>query len=103
VTLYEDREQIVEAAQKVRERDRFKSLTVYSLDPVQTGSFITVQMKILSMQETLGRPLNSTWSFEWRKSGAEWTLTEITAIGMQGLDAGQLRQFMPRIGNNSGN
>lgn len=97
VTIYDTRDDLLAAAQKARTRDRFGSLSVTSLDTEQTRNYITVQLAILSTQEsTLGRPLPSAWQFDWQKVGDQWLLTEVTPQRLANLDATQIRELLPR-------
>lgn len=97
ITVYESRDDLIDAAKAARTRDRLSSLTVTSVDASQTSTYITVQLSIISTQEaTLGRPLPSDWQFDWQKVGNEWLLMEVTPQRLANLDASQIRELMPR-------
>jgi len=98
IQLYDSRDQIIEAAKKGVEQHGVKNIRFLNTTSEQTDTVITITMFLMSEQDaTGGRPITTTWQFEWQQSGQTWSLVRITNIkigNMQGEDAG--RQF-PRL------
>jgi hypothetical protein len=77
-TLYSTREQILAAAKKGVEQYGIKNVRVLRADAAETGAIITVTLDLMSEQDfTMGRPITSSWQFEWYKNGSAWTLRRI--------------------------
>jgi len=98
IQLYDSRDEIIEAAKKGVDQHGVKNIRILSTTSEQTDTVITITMFLMSEQDaTGGRPITTTWQFEWQQSGETWSLVRITNIrigNMQGEDAG--RQF-PRL------
>ena len=96
VTLYNDRDQIVARAQDAAERYGVQSITVTSLDARQDQTLITVSLTAYSVQEhTGGRPINSTWEFDWLQGADGWALYKIRAISVANQQAEQIQPMFP--------
>jgi hypothetical protein len=79
--VYTSREQIIDGAKQAVDQYGLKSATILSLQARQDGGLITVDLDILSDQDvTMGRPITTSWQFEWQKSGEQWVLTRITCL-----------------------
>ena len=94
--IYGTRDEIVGGAQAAVDRYGLKNVRILSTTPEQTDTVINITMTIMSEQDfTGGRPLTTTWQFEWQQQGGDtWALTRITNIkigNMRGEEAG--RQF----------
>jgi len=97
MTLYNDRDQIVARAMEAADRYGFQSVTITSLDARQDQTLITVSINVLSVQErTAGRPITSTWEFEWLQSAGGWSLYKIRAIEVAGRQAERIEPMFPR-------
>ena len=94
--VYGTRDEIVGGAQKAVDQYGLKNVRILNTTPEQTDTVINITMTIVSDQDfTSGRPITTTWQFEWQQMGGEtWSLTRITNIkigNLQGEAAG--RQF----------
>jgi hypothetical protein len=98
IQLYDSRDEIIEAAKKAVDQHGVKNVRVLRTESEQTDTVIVITMFLMSEQDaTGGRPLTTTWQFEWQQSGEQWSLVRITNMkigNMQGEAAG--RQF-PRL------
>ena len=96
VTLYSDRDQIVARAQDASDRYGFRSVNVTSIDARQDQTLITVTLNVLSIQEqTAGRPITSTWEFDWLQSADGWSLYKIRAIQVANQQGEQIQTMFP--------
>jgi hypothetical protein len=96
MTLYNDRDQIVARAQDAAERYGFQSVNITSIDARQDQTLITVSLGVLSIQEqTAGRPIPSTWEFDWLESADGWSLYKIRAIQVANQQADQIQPMFP--------
>ena len=94
--IYGTRDEIVGGAQDAVDRYGLKNVVILSTTPEQTDTVINITMTIASEQDfTGGRPITTTWQFEWQQQGGDtWALVRITNIkigNMSGEAAG--RQF----------
>jgi hypothetical protein len=97
VTLYSDRDQIVARAQDVSDRYGFHSVTITSLEARQDQTIITVSLGLLTVQDqTGGRPIPSTWEFEWLESANGWSLYKIRAIQVAGQQSERIEPMFPK-------
>jgi hypothetical protein len=89
------RDAIVSAAQAAVDVLKVKSVSIIGIDSVQNETLITVSLEIYSVQEdSLDRPVTSSWQMEFEKSGDQWILQKITVLRI-GSDTGQ--DFNPRL------
>ena len=96
-TLYNDRDQIVARAQEGVDRYGVKSITVTSVEARQDQTIITVTLNALSVQDsTMGRPITSTWEFDWLESSNGWSLYRIRAIKIANQQSDQIEPMFPR-------
>jgi hypothetical protein len=80
-SIYNDREQLVQGAQHSVDQHGLKSVVITSLDAERAQSVITVDIDVLSEQDaTMGRPVPSSWQFDWEKRGKDWVLDKITCL-----------------------
>ena len=97
LTLYSDRDQIVARAQDVSDRYGFHSVTITSLEARQDQTIITVSLSLLTVQDqTGGRPIPSTWEFEWLESANGWALYKIRAIQVAGQQSDRIEPMFPK-------
>ncbi|MCC7351970.1 MAG: nuclear transport factor 2 family protein [Phycisphaerales bacterium] len=97
ITIYSNREDIVQAARRAQEMYQFTTARVLGTEAVQRDSLITVTLTLYTDQQaTMGRPFTSTWKFEWQDFGKGWTLWRITALRIAERPADQLRPQFPR-------
>jgi len=96
-TLYATRDQIVDAAKQAVERYGVKNIRVLSSSFERSPSLITVYMTLYSEHEQSGRPITTSWQFDWEPSGKDWSLVHITCLNIGNVrgDAAA-RQFPPR-------
>jgi hypothetical protein len=96
--IYATRDEIIAGATKAVDRYGLKNVRILSTSAEQTDTVINITMTIMSEQDfTGGRPITTTWLFEWQQSGESWSLVQITNVkigNMQGDEAG--RRF-PRV------
>jgi hypothetical protein len=96
-TLYNDREQIVARAQDAADRYGFRSVNITSLEARQDQTLITVSLSLISVQEqTGGRPITSTWEFDWLETAGGWALYKIRAIQIGGQQSERIEPMFPR-------
>ena len=96
VTFYNDRDAIMRAAREAAARYNFKSVDVISSEVLQVQTIITVTLKVVSVQdETMGRPMPTTWQFDWQETGNGWIIFEIRC--MEGPFGDQIQQYFPRL------
>ena len=96
-TLYNDRDQIVARAQEGVDRYGVKSITVTSVEARQDQTIITVTLNALSVQDsTMGRPITSTWEFDWLESSNGWSLYRIRAFKIANQQSDQIEPMFPR-------
>jgi len=89
------RDQIVAAARGVIDSQEVKSVSVLSIESVQTQTLITVSLEIYSVQEaTQGRPVTSSWQMDYEQSGDQWILQKITVLRVEN-ETGE--DFNPRL------
>jgi hypothetical protein len=99
MTLYTDRDQIVAGAKTAAERYGFKSLTITSLEARQDQTIITVTLNVLSIQDqTGGRPITSSWEFDWLESANGWSLYKIRAVQIGNQQSDRLERMFPGRG-----
>ena len=61
-----------------------------------SAASITVSLSVLSVQEqTAGRPITSTWEFDWLQSADGWALYKIRAIQVANQQAEQIQPMFP--------
>ncbi len=97
--MYANRDEIVSGAQQAVERFGVSSVHILGTDAEENGPVINVAMRVASEHDvSMGRPIPSTWRFDWQKSGDAWALVQIvniTVANLSGDNAG--RQFpMPK-------
>ena len=98
-TIYADRDQLVKGAQMAVDQYGLKSVTITSLDTQQTQTVITVNVDVLTVQDfSMGRPIPSSWQFDWQETADGWLLTNITALKIANQAADQIRGSFPSAG-----
>jgi hypothetical protein len=96
VTIYSDREQLVARAKDAADRYGFQSVNITSIDARQDQTLITVTLNVLSIQEqTAGRPITSSWEFDWLESADGWALYKIRAIQVANQQADRIEPMFP--------
>jgi hypothetical protein len=95
--LYGTRPQIVDAAQRAVDEHGLKNVRILSVTPEQTDTLINITMTIMSEQQaTGGRPITTTWQFEWQQSGDTWALVRIINLSIGNLRGDQAARQFPR-------
>jgi len=80
-TVYANRDEILYGAKAAVERYGVKNLRILSSTAEKTDTVITVTMTIYTEHEALmGRPITTTWQFDWQQTGKNWDLERITCI-----------------------
>jgi len=96
--LYDTRDQIIDAAKRAVDQHGVKNVRVLSTTSEQTDTVITITMFLMSEQDaTGGRPLTTTWQFEWQQSGDTWSLVRITNIKIGNLRGDDAARQFPRL------
>lgn len=94
--VYTSRDQIIDGAKQAVDQYGLNSANILSLQARQDGSLITVDLDILSNQEvTMGRPITTSWQFEWEKSGQQWVLTRITCLRIGNSEGSAAQRQFP--------
>ena len=79
--LYGNRKELVDAATETVDRYGVKNIRILSTSTEQSDTLITITMLIMSEQDiTQGRPLTTSWKFEWQRAGGAWALEHITCL-----------------------
>jgi hypothetical protein len=95
-SIYSNRAKLVAGAKAAQDRYNFKNLAVTGIEAVQTDTLITVSLDVISEQEiTMGRPLPSSWQFDWQETADGWLLVHITALKIANMPADQIRNNFP--------
>jgi hypothetical protein len=94
---YGNREAIMRGARASVDDPGVKELYVMSAEATQIQTHIEVTTTVVTtVERAMGRPVRSTWQFEFVNMGGAWTLTTITPLALEGQSAeGMLRQ-LPR-------
>ena len=76
--IYNNRPQLVAGAQATADRIGLRAAHITRLQAKQTQSVITVDLDALSEQDaTLGRPMPTSWEFDWQETREGWLLFRI--------------------------
>jgi hypothetical protein len=95
--LYENRDDLVDAARRGVDQYGVKNVHILSTEAEQTESLISVTMSIMSEQDTtMGRPVPTSWKLEWQRSGNDWTLVRVTCIRIGNLTGEAAAHQFPR-------
>jgi hypothetical protein len=79
--IYTNRDQIMAGAKKTVDTIGLTSASITSMQVKQTDTVITVDVTILSYQNiTQGRPVITSWRFDWENTGAGWKLIRIEPL-----------------------
>ena len=98
IQLYDTRDQIIKAAQQAVDQHGVKNVRVLRTDSEQTDTVITITMLVVSDQDaTGGRPITTTWQFEWQQMGEQWSLARITNISIGNMKGEAAGQQFPRL------
>jgi hypothetical protein len=95
--IYGTRDEIIGGAQKAVDQYGLKNVRILSTTPEQTDTVINITMTIMSEQDfTSGRPITTTWQFEWQQGGKDWTLVQITNVKIGNLQGDAAGKQFPR-------
>jgi len=96
---YNNRDEIVAAAQTAMEKFGVKTIMVTSLDAKQDAASITVHLDIVSEQDiTLGRPFPTSWQLDWQRSSGNWLLRNISILeSRQAGSQNAVKQNLPNV------
>lgn len=95
---YNNREEIVAAAQTAVDRFEIKNITVTSLDAKQDAASITVHLNLFSeLNISMGRPVPTSWELDWQKSSGQWLLRNVSVL--ESMQAGSQRAVKENLPN----
>lgn len=97
VELYGNRKELIDAATDAVDRYGIKNVRVLSTTAEQSDTLITITLLLMSEQDvTQGRPLTTSWKFEWQRSGGAWALEHITCLKIGDLTGERAARQFPR-------
>ena len=95
--IYANRDDMIHGAQAATEQYGLKNVVITSLDTTQAQTVITVDMDVLSSQDfTMGRPIPSSWRFEWERFGKDWSLYRITCLKIANEEGPAMKMRFPK-------
>ena len=95
--LYGTRDQIIDAATRAVDEHGLKNVHILSVTPQQTDTLINITMTIASEQDrTQGRPITTTWQFEWQQSGNTWSLVRLINLSIANMRGDEAAKQFPR-------
>jgi hypothetical protein len=95
--LFNNRDDLIKAAQRAVADYQLKSITVASLDTKQDPTGITCNVDVFTVQgSSMDRPVPSSWQFDWEPRSGGWTLVRITCLKIGDQDAGSIKQLSRR-------
>jgi len=84
--IYRNADELTSGAEKTSDAIGLKSVTVFSMEPQQTDTLITVYLAVWSTQDfTMLRPIKSNWQFDWQETSEGWVLRTIRPLGGDSL------------------
>jgi hypothetical protein len=94
-SVYANRDEIIIGAQQAVDRFGLKAVHILGTNAEEGTSLITVGMNVASEHDvTMGRPIPSSWKFEWQKTGKTWSLVHIVNISVANVSGDAAgRQF----------
>ncbi|HSV14862.1 MAG TPA: hypothetical protein VLI90_11420 [Tepidisphaeraceae bacterium] len=96
-TIYANRDDLVKGAQAATDQYGLKNIIITSLDAEQTQTVITVTLTALTEQDaSMGRPVPSTWQFDWEQIGKDWSLYRITCLRINNEQGPEMRGRFPK-------
>ena len=97
VTLYRGGPTIAKKAQEAYDRYGIRDITITALQARQDQTLITVSLSVMSTQEqTMLRPVPSTWEFDWLEAADGWYLNEIRAVEVARQRGQGMESMFPR-------
>jgi hypothetical protein len=95
-TPYNDRDKIIGGAKAGVDVYGLKNVHITSTDAQQVQTQITVTLDVLTEQDfTQGRPLPSSWQFDWVKTGNGWSMIRITCLKIANAQGNEARRQFP--------
>ena len=95
--IYGDRNEIIGGAKKAVDQYGLKNVRILSTTAEQTDTVINITMTVMSEQDfTGGRPITTTWQFEWQQMGPSWSLTRITNLKIGNASGETAARQFPR-------
>lgn len=86
-----NRDQILQTLQRQVPHYGVTAATITATDASQQDSLVEITLSLYTNQDaTLGRPIPSTWQFQWTRSGDSWTLQRIVLLAIGGRDGSQI-------------
>lgn len=79
-TIYENREQIIEACRTRVTDSKVTSLAMTRSDAQVQGDQIETEIDVYVTAEEYGPPLPTTWRLVWTRRGSSWVVRDIEAI-----------------------
>ena len=79
--MYRNADELTSGAEKTSDAIGLKSVTVFSMEPQQTDTLITVYLAVWSTQDfTMLRPIKTNWQFDWQETSEGWVLRTIRLL-----------------------
>ncbi len=95
--IYSNRDDLIKGAQDAASRFGLKSITITAIQAQQTQSIVTVDLNVITVQDaTMGRPLPSSWEFEWLRHGQSWELDRITCLKIADMNLNEVQNLFPK-------
>ncbi|HZZ44588.1 MAG TPA: hypothetical protein VFE58_16755 [Tepidisphaeraceae bacterium] len=96
---YGNRDMIMLAARQSIDNPGVKDVYILSTDADQVQSHISVTTTLATtVDRAMGRPVRSTWQFDFVNMGGDWTLTTITPLSFEGQSPDPILRELPHTG-----
>jgi hypothetical protein len=96
-TIYSNQQDLLKGAQDGTQTYGLKAVHVLSMKAKQTQSLITIDMKVVTEQEsTMGRPLPSSWELQWEQTETGWKLDRLTCLQIDDMNLDEMNSRFPR-------
>jgi hypothetical protein len=95
--VYDTKRDLVTGAKQAQERYNFKGIHILSTNAQQNDTFIAVYLDVITEQElTMGRPVTSSWEFDYTEAADGWALEKITALKIANQPVEQVISMFPK-------
>jgi len=93
---YGTKDELVKAAKTATDRDDYTAIHNLSINAQQNETQIAVYLDVISTQKiTGGRPLTSSWEFDYTEAADGWGLDRITALRIANRPVDEVITFFP--------